>query len=901
MADSPPLPSATAIPWHSVPAAEVLSRLDSTPAGLTSAEADTRLRRLGPNLFATIRPTPALTILVRQFTGPLVVLLAAAAGISLWSGDVADALAILAVLLLNALIGFTTEWRARRAMEGLLALEVGRARVLRDGTMQDLSAREIVPGDIIELEAGQQVPADGRLVLASDLQVVEAALTGESEPVSKKVEALPAPTPLPSRVNLVFKATGVVRGRGRAVVVATGMSTEVGRIGAAAGALGEERTPLERRLAALGRPLMVIALAATALVSVVAAFNGVPLAQVLQTAIALAVAAVPEGLPAVATITLAVGVRRMARRNALVRRLPAVETLGSASVVCTDKTGTLTTGVMTLTEMQLDGRRLTVTGAGINPLGAFLLNGEPVDPGEDRRVIDALRIGALANRAELTLRPAGWEAVGDPTETALLVAARKAGLDPATLRMEWPETGEIPFSSERMLMATFHAGPDGSSVCVKGAPARILRRCGRIRTAAGTQPLDPTSLAGIHARNAELASRGLRVLALAEGRCEPDGEEALKDLTFVALVGLTDPPAAGVAATLDLIREAGIRTVMLTGDQAGTAAAVGAQLGLLGPDGAVIGGEEVDRLSDEELDGRAAIVGVYSRLSPEAKLRLIASLQRRGEVVAMLGDGVNDAAALRKADIGVAMGQRGTDLAKEAAEIILVDDRFATVAAAVEEGRVIYANVRKAVHYLVACNIAELLVVLAAVLVGLPPPLYPLQILWLNLLTDGAPALALALEPGEPGVMQQPPRRPGDRLLGARDARPLAGYAVLIAGVTLLAFTWALQRPGGGERAATLAFTTLALAQILHLGNARRAGPVLSWPHVLANSGALVAAVGTIMLQVLAVEWSPLAQVLRVTPLTGVEWLVVACLAVLPAVAGQAGKLLEARHVKRHG
>jgi len=887
--------------WHAMPAAEALSRLETTSAGLTAAEARARQDRLGPNLFATIRPTPALVILGRQFTGPLVILLAVAAGVSLSSRDVADALAILAVLLLNALIGFTTEWRARRAMEGLLALEVGRARVLRDGTMQDLSASELVPGDIIELEAGQQVPADARLVLARDLQVVEAALTGEAQPVGKSAEVLPGPTPLPSRVNLVFKTTGVVRGRGRAVVVATGMSTEVGRIGAVAGALGEERTPLERRLAALGRPLLGIALAATVLVSLVSALQGIPLAQVIQTAIALAVAAVPEGLPAVATITLAVGVRRMARRNALVRRLPAVETLGSASVVCTDKTGTLTTGVMTLTELQLDGSALIVTGAGSDPSGLFMRDGEPVDPGEDFRVIDALRIGALANRAALTQRQSGWEAVGDPTEAALLVAARKAGLDPATLRIEWPETGEIPFTSERMLMATFHAGPDGPAVCVKGAPGRILRRCSRFRAASGIRPLDSVTLAGIEARNADLASRGLRVLALAEGRCEPNGEDALKDLIFVALVGLTDPPAHGVAATLDLIRDAGIRTVMLTGDQAGTALAVGAQLGLLQPGGAVIGGEQVDRLSDDELDRRAATAQVYSRLSPEAKLRLIASLQRRGEVVAMLGDGVNDAAALRKADIGVAMGLRGTDLAKEAADIILADDRFATVAAAVEEGRIIYANVRKAVHYLVACNLAELLVVLVAVMAGLPPPLFPLQILWLNLLTDTAPALALALEPGEPGVMRQPPRRPEERLLGAGDARPLAGYAVLIAGVTLLAFTWGLHRPGGAERAATLAFTTLALAQILHLGTARRAGPVVSWPHALANSGAVAAAVSTILLQVLAVEWSPLAAVLRVTPLTGGEWLVVAGLAALPAVAGQTAKLIEARQTGRSG
>ncbi|HEX7090810.1 MAG TPA: HAD-IC family P-type ATPase [Longimicrobiales bacterium] len=920
---SPETPRAPATAWHAIAAADALARLDASAHGLSPAEARRRLERYGPNALRPPKPVSAWRILLAQLESIVVLLLFLAAAIALLSGDPLDAAAIAAVLVINTTIGFITELRARRAMQALLELEVARATVVRDGRTVEIDAREIVPGDVVVLEAGQSVPADGRLLSTAELRVNEAALTGESLPVQKSTDPLPADTPLPDRTNMVFKATTVAAGSARAVVTATGMATEVGRIGELVGGIAEEETPLERRLDQLGRRLVYLALGVAALVIGIGAAQGIPLGRMLETGIALAIAAVPEGLPAVATITLALGLRRMARRNALIRRLPAVETLGSVTAICTDKTGTLTAGEMTTTILWLDGRELRLSGAGYAPEGEIRENGRRVRPEDDPALLAALRIAVLANRADVVRQDGAWVARGDPTEAALLVAARKAGIDLDELRGRYPETGEIPFSSERMLMATFHRTPEGGTLAaVKGAPGRIIELSSTQLTAAGEQALDDEGRERLLEINNQLASRGLRVLALAQksparkegavmggtpapareersgtgaapapAREEGAGDEGLRGLTFVGFAGLMDPPAEGVKETIAAFRRAGIRVVMLTGDQRLTAEAIARDLGVLGPGEETLDGRELARLDDEELAARAHRAGAFSRVSPEDKLRIVDAYQRGGEIVAMLGDGVNDAAAMKKAHIGVAMGQRGTDVAKEAAALVLRDDRFPTIAAAVEEGRVIFDNIRKFVFYLFSCNLAEVLVLLGTGIAGLPLPLTAIQILWLNLVTDTFPALALALEPADPDIMERPPRDPQAAILSARFLRAIGFYAALITAPTLAAFLWSLDVSRDPAYARTLCFMTLALGQIFHLGNARSPGAVIK-PRLAARNPYALGAVGvTLALQFLAIYFAPLATVLETTRLAPGDWLVILGLALVPAVIGQTLKL----------
>jgi P-type Ca2+ transporter type 2C len=892
----------TPVPWHSVTPSDALERLGSKSTGLDDVEAVERLARHGPNAFQAARPIPAWAVLISQLRSVIVLLLAAAAAVALLTGDVIDAAAIGAVLILNVAIGFLTELRAHRAMEALLTLEVTRAHVVRRGQTLAIDARDLVPGDVVELEAGQTVPADARLLDALELRTIEASLTGEPLPVDKTATAsLAADLPLPDRVTMVYKATTVVAGRGRAVVVATGMNTEVGRIGTLMSGIAAEPTPLERRLDQLGHRLAVLALIVAALVAGLEALHGIPLAAIVQTAIALAVAAVPEGLPVVGTIAMAIGVRRMARRRALVRRLPVVETLGSATVVCTDKTGTLTAGDMTATVIRLLGREITISGAGFSPEGTFSENGMTLEPNHDDQLLLALRIGALANRSDVSREHGVWRVRGDPTEAALVVAARKAGLDPVQLRREWPEVGELPFSSERMLMGTFHHTPE-LRACVKGAPRRVLELTDRVLAPEGPRALDAAAKQELLQVNGELAARGLRVLALAIKDVHAVGESELRDLTWVGFVGITDPPAPGVADTIRVFRDAGIRTVMLTGDQKLTAETIARQLGLVGPADEAVDAREIERLSDDQLRQVVAQANAFSRVSPEAKLRIVRAYQARGEIVAMLGDGVNDAAAVRKADIGVVMGVRGTDLAKEAAELILQDDRFPTIAAAIEEGRVIFDNIRKFVFYLFSCNLAEILVLLGAGIAGLPVPLLPLQILWLNLLTDTFPALALAVEPGDPDTMRQPPRDPKAAILSAPMIRATVGYALLIATVSVAAFAWGLAGPAGSDgRARTFAFMTLALGQIFHLGNARSELPVTAPARAVSNRFAVGAVFLTVGLQVLAAVLPPLAGLLRIEPLDGGDWAVVAALSLLPGITGQCLKWVRAHRSRVPG
>jgi Ca2+-transporting ATPase len=823
-------------PWHACSPADVLQALTSRTTGLAEEEATRRLLLHGPNRLARPAGPSAWRQLAAQFQSVVVVLLLGALGLSLLLGDYADAAAIAIVVALNGGIGFVIEVRARHAMDGLLKLQPSRANVVRDGRLRAIDAADLVPGDVVELRAGLAVPADGRVLREADLRTIESALTGESLPVGKSAAPeLPSNTDLADRENMVYQGTIVAAGTAHAVVIATGAATEVGRIAALTHGVREEATPLEKRLDALGRRLVWVALGAATVVALMGAAQGQPWAVMIETGIALAVAAVPEGLPAVVTIVLAIGLHRMARRGALVRRLPAVEALGAATVICTDKTRTLTTGDMRVVQVWTHG-----TAFPVGPFGA-----PEVD--SDRRLRHALEIAALASRPQASVRT-GQEAVGlpDPVDAAILRAARDCRV--ATASLERQPAALIPFSSDRRFMASFHMRGSDIVAFVKGAPEQVLAMS---RNDAGD----------LREVNRRMAGAGLRVIAVASGRVAWAAEPALRDLEFDGFIGLMDPAAPGVKEAVASLRRAGLRTIILTGDQRLTAEAVGRELGV--PE-----------------------VQVFSRVTPEDKLAAVGALQNGGDIVAMIGDGINDAPALRKADIGVAMGRRGTDVAQDAAGVVLQDDRFETIVAAVEEGRVIFDNIRKVVFYLFSCNLAEVLVLVIAGMLWLPLPLVPLQILWINLVTDTFPALALAMEPAEPDVMARPPRDPQSAILSRTFLSQVLLFGVMLAASTLAAFVWALAtRP---EAASTIAFMTLTLAQILHLGNARSGRSVLRPAAALSNRFALGAVGLSIALQAVAIQVPVLAGALHVAPLSSGEWLVVLICSAATAGFGQA-------------
>ena len=835
-------------------------------------------------------------VLLSQFRSVVTLLLVSALAIAALTGDTVDTMAIAVVLLLNIGLGFAVEIRAHRAVQALAALEPRIGVVLRDGLTKEVDAHTIVPGDVLVLEPGQGVPADARM-LTGEIQVNEAALTGESVPIWKVAKAqLGAGVPLPDRTTMVHAGTLVVDGAARAVVVTTGSATELGTIGRLVNATAPRRTPLEIQLDVLGRQLVWTALLVAAATGALAWAHGSSVALVLESAIALAVAAVPEGLPAVATITLALAVHRMARQHALVRRLPVVEALGSVTVICTDKTGTLTAGEMTATTIRTCDAEYVVSGVGYEPSGTFSVGGVTVDAQERRDLQLALETGVAAGRGDLVLTDAGWAPRGDPTEVALAVAAMKAGLHRSTVAGAMPEVGDVPFSSERQMMAIFHRCPaDGRATAfVKGAPHRVLEMCWSAYSEGESRPLDGALHAAILQANADLAARGLRVLALAAGDVSHADERALLGLTFIALVGISDPPAAGVKDAMDAFRRSGIRTVMLTGDQQGTAEAIARQLGL-SRDATALTGGELDALTDPELDQRLETAAVFSRVSPAGKLRLVTAYQRRGEVVAMIGDGVNDAAALKRADVGVTMGRRGTEVARDTATIILTDDRFGTIGAAIAEGRLVFENIRRFAFYLFSCNLAEIIVLLGTSAAGWPLPLAPIHVLWLNLVTDSVPALALALEPGDGGLMDRQPRRPTEALLSREFLYRIGAYAALIAAPVIAAIAWQTVTGVAQPRAMTMNFAVLGVAQLLHLGNARDEGPVLTWRRAVANRAALAAMVAGVLSLVAAIQVPVFAHVLRLVPLQAADWLLVCVLALVPAVAGQAWKLTRER------
>ena len=801
--------------WHTLPTEAVLEALSASPGGLTSGEAARRLAEGGPNeLQAMARPSP-WTLLLEQFKNVLILILLAATALSAALGEGVDAVVIGIIVLFAVLLGFIQEYRAERALDALRKMAAPTATVLRDGREVDVPARDLVPGDIVRLHAGDRVPADLRLLESINLQIEEAALTGESVATEKQTAPIADPSAaVGDRLNMAFAGTAVTYGRGRAVVIGTGMGTEFGKIATLLQSVETGRTPLQENLDKVGTTLARAALVIVALIVAIGLVRQQPFIELLLFGIALAVAVVPEALPAVVTISLAIGVQRMVKRNALMRRLPAVETLGSTSVICSDKTGTLTKDEMTIRVLRVADQDWTISGAGYIPEGQFSLDGRIAPP--DEAVQAFLQAGVLASDAGLIPAGAGGPAdiKGDPTEGALVVAAAKAGIDKVQLEARHPRTGEIPFTSETKRMTTLHRSPNDLFACSKGAPEVILASCTRVlklvNGAYQPTPLDAAGRERILEAARRMADQALRVLAVAR-KSNASLETAEQDMTFLGLAGMIDPPRPEVREAVAKCGQAGIRVVMITGDHPLTARAVARELGIL-KDGRVITGVELDAIPDDAFAQHVGGIDVYARVSPAHKLRVVTALQKRGDIVAMTGDGVNDAPALKKADIGIAMGITGTDVSKEAAAMTLTDDNFASIVAAVEEGRGIFSNIKKYLMYLLSSNIGEMLLMVGATLAGLPMPLSAVQILYVNLATDGLPALALAVDPPDPDLMERPPRNPRAGIFTPRVVMLMVLGGVWSALINLALFVWSRRHFPIAE-CMTLVFITLCLIE----------------------------------------------------------------------------------------
>jgi Ca2+-transporting ATPase len=864
--------------FHSITHQAALDELKSGgQKGLPSGEAARRLLEHGYNELKEAPKKGLLAMFFEQFTDLLVVILIIAAVISGFLGEWIDAGAIIAIVILNAVVGLVQDYRAEKALDALKKMVAPTARVVRDGVEKRIAARELVPGDVIILEAGDQVPADCRLLESMSLQLSEATLTGESAPVGKDAEAVfKEKTAVADRDNSVFLGTIVTRGIGRAVVTATGMRTEFGKIASQVQAVEEELTPLQQKLEVVGKRLAQASLAIVAVVFVVGVARGFPLVDMFLTSVSLAVAAVPEGLPAIVTITLALGVQRMAGRNAIMRKLRAVETLGSADVIATDKTGTLTRNEMTVRKLFFSGAELDVTGTGYALNGGFQTSGQKFDTGDDG-FIQFLRAGALCTSARLESSGHGVaNVIGDPTEGALLVLGEKAGVGKDGELRQYKRVYELPFESERKMMSTIHAHGSKRYAFVKGAPETVLDHADRILTGGKVRKMTLADKKLLLAKNNEFASKALRVLAVAYREvpkaAKYSDKQVEQKLIFLGIVGMIDPPREEVKSAIALCKTAGIRVVMVTGDNPLTAGAIARELGL--PVGLKPWtGLELDELADKEFEETVLANNVFARVSPEHKLRIVGALKKHGHVVAMTGDGVNDAPALKKADIGIAMGITGTDVTKEASDMVLADDNFASIVNAVREGRIIYDNIVKSIYYLLTCNVGEIIAIFVATLLGWPMPLLPIQILWMNLVTDGLPALALGMDPEEPGVMDRQPRSRNEEILSPSNGAYLLAIGSIIAIGTLGLFAFELFVDHSSlEKARSMAFSTIIFFQFFHALNSRSRTSSLFSIGVFKNKLLWLAIFAGIVLQVLITQTSILEAVFKVEPLSLLEW-----------------------------
>ena len=906
--------------WHHLPASESCAALASDPArGIAAAEAARRLAEHGHNELVE-KPRPGfLAMLLGQFKDFLILILIAAAVISIVLGEYVDAGAIILIVILNAVVGVIQESKAEEALAALKKMAAPEARVVRDGATLTVPARELVPGDVVLLEAGNYVPADVRLIEAVNLRVEEASLTGESVPVEKKADAAVAvEAPLGDRVSMAYLGTMATFGRGRGLVVETGMRTQIGLIAAMIQEEEHEDTPLQKKLAQMGRWLGIAALAICAIVFLVGVIEGRDVLTMFMTAVSLAIAAVPEGLPAIVTICLALGMQEMIKRHALIRKLPAVETLGSATVICTDKTGTLTQNEMTAGRLWADRELLEVTGEGYQPQGEVRKDDRRAEL-RDSSVRLLLQAAMLASDAHLELAENGgegkrWRMVGDPTEGALVVAAAKADLHRQSVEAHYPRVAEIPFDSERKLMSTIHATPDPARVSkkeavhlgvptpyvafVKGAPDELLKRCTRILVRGVAAPLSDTDRAEVLAANSRLASGALRVLGVAGRGLEavpasPDSATVERDLVFIGLIGMMDPARPEASPAVETAHQAGLRVIMVTGDYKETAAAIGRGIGLVEDGGTVLSGAEIDARDDAQLAEALERVNVFARVSPQHKVRVVDALKKKGHVVGMTGDGVNDAPALKRADIGIAMGITGTDVTKQTADMVLTDDNFASIISAVEQGRIIFSNIRKFVFFLLSCNLAEIAVVFIGTLVGWPVPLSAIELLWINLLTDGAPALALGMEKGEPDLMRQPPRPVKEPIVTGRMGGRILLQSAAITVATLFAFWYGLTMKGSEEWARTMCFVTLMCCELIRAYTNRSERASVFTIGVFSNKYMQYAVFSSVALLLVALYMPFVSdRVFGSMPLGWREWLVALPLGFVPAIVDELAKLV---------
>ncbi len=907
---TPPAPDSRSdtprpVQWHSRDVREVLKQLGAATDGLTAQDAAQRLKADGPNELKEAKQVSLLWLFLGQFKSLLIWILIAAGALSAVLGDAFDALAIFAIVLLNAVISFYQEYSAEKSIAALKTMTAPFAKVSRDGKIISVPASEVVTGDILALESGDLVAADGLLMEAASLKCVESALTGESESVSKQPGTLDqADLPLADRANMVFSGTSVAAGTARAVVVATGMKTELGHIAGLIGeATADPETPLQRKLDAVGHILIWASLGVVALLFLLGLLRGVELFELIMTAVSLAVAAVPEGLPSVVTVALSLGVSRMARRRALVRRLAAVETLGSASVICTDKTGTLTVGEMTARALYVAGQSYEVTGQGYAPEGEVRIAGSKADGPHALPLLQLATVLLGCNNAHLVQEAGAWKTVGDPTEGALLVAGTKTGADQVRIEKDMPKQRELPFDSDRKRSTVIRRMPDGTlRALINGAPDLLLQRCTHVYMPAGIIALADPERQRILAQTSTMTAQALRVLGSAyrdldDASASGTADSVERDLVFVGLTGMYDPPRPEAKTAIATCRSAGIQVVMITGDHPETAAAIARELNIASIEAAVTG-SELDKITDADLQRRAPEISVYARVTAAHKLRIIRALKANGATVAMTGDGVNDAPAIQGADVGIAMGKTGTEVTKQAADIIVTDDNFATIVAAVEEGRGIYNNIRKTLQFLLAGNTGELLLMTVAVATGLPSPLLPIHLLWINLVTDGVPALCLAADPVSPDVMKRAPRPQSDNITDRRFLQTMVLTGILTAGVAFAVYFYFL-KTGTLELARASAFTVLVFAELLRsFGVRSETKPI--WRIDFFSNKSLVIVVGlSLMMQVWSQEGTALGRFLKSPGMPIGDCLALLGLGAIPMLVLEAIKALRSRDPQR--
>ena len=853
--------------YYQQPISQVLQHLRTSEGGLAYEEASARIGNYGPNRLPAKEGTPPLVLFLQQFKSFLVIILIVATFVSALLGEIVDAVVIFVIVILNAVFGFLQEFKAGKAIEALKRMTAPAAVVLRNGIEKKIPASELVPGDILVLSAGEKIPADARLIEAVNLKLDESSLTGESTSVDKYTTIIQKKAPVADRKNMVFMNTVVTYGRGKAVVTSTGLNTQIGKIAEMLEAEEEETTPLEAQLDVFGKKLGVAVLIICAIVAISGILSGNPAIEMFLVGVSLAVAAVPEGLPAIVTVTLAIGLTRMVKRNAIVRKLQAVEALGAADVICSDKTGTLTKNEMTVREIYTT-KAVQVTGTGYQIKGDFLAGGKKIKPGPQLNLL--LQAAACCNDS----RVQSGRIIGDPTEASLVVAAAKAGFNKYNLDAQFERVGEVPFDSTRKRMSTVHKVPGGYYVFSKGAPDILLEKCSKIMKGGKVVRLSEKERQGIHARNNAMAKKALRVLLVAYKKTSSGSsmEGAVeKDLVVLGLVGMIDPPRPEVMDAVRLCRKAGIRPVMITGDHIITAEAIASEIGILGKGQRALTGEDLNGMDEAGLAEIVDEVSVFGRVSPEHKVRILQALQNKGHIVAMTGDGVNDAPALKRADIGVAMGRSGTDVAKGASDMILTDDNFASIVSAVEEGRGIYDNIRKFIKYLLSANSGEVLTMFFGTMIGFPLPLVPVQILWINLVTDGLPAMALGLDPKEEGLMERKPRRKDAHFLDKRMLThiPIVGVTMCVTVLTM----FAIGLPLGIEKARTFAMTTLMLTQMFNALTCRSESHSAIKAGLFKNRYLVGAIAISIILQIAVVHAAPLQALFKTTSMTLFEWL----------------------------